>query len=381
MLAKRLTQRGIVFSGGSVTAVLSAGSASASAPPALVASTIKVASLLAAGRAAGIVSAKVAALTDGVVKTMFVTKIKSVLAVVLVVVATVGLGAGLVAYGTAQGQQSEGKKGDATAPQKADSKPKAQTDNEAIQGTWHIIAMEVGGKAQPKATFEDVKMRLVVRGDKLDIMTTTPDGRDVGEQGLTFKLDEKASPKRFDVSKRELTGLGIYAFEKGHLKLCIDLEGENRPTSFTTKEGTRQRSYILQKMDDKEKAKEEQPAAKAGEKARAKSDQERMVGDWVIKSADSKRQGELWIISKDRILMNAYGPGALAAQYHFLDPGKDPKQIDITFTPVNGPHAINGIYLLDGDELRLCLGDKGKDRPVAFPKKPAPGEVLILHRQ
>jgi RNA polymerase sigma factor (sigma-70 family) len=46
LLAKRLTQRGIVFSGGSVTAVLSAGSAPASAPPALVASTIKAASCL-----------------------------------------------------------------------------------------------------------------------------------------------------------------------------------------------------------------------------------------------------------------------------------------------------------------------------------------------
>src|SRR5437588_3511107 len=52
LLAKRLTQRGIVFSGGSVAAVLSAGSALAFAPPTLVASTIKAASLLAAGRAA-----------------------------------------------------------------------------------------------------------------------------------------------------------------------------------------------------------------------------------------------------------------------------------------------------------------------------------------
>src|SRR5262249_35283944 len=41
LLAKRLTRRGVVFSGGSVAAALSAGSASASAPPALVASTIK----------------------------------------------------------------------------------------------------------------------------------------------------------------------------------------------------------------------------------------------------------------------------------------------------------------------------------------------------
>ena len=85
MLAKRLTQRGVVFSGGSVAAVLSAGSASASAPPALVASTIKAASLLAAGQAAGVISAKVTALAEGVVHAMFVTKMKSVLALLLAV--------------------------------------------------------------------------------------------------------------------------------------------------------------------------------------------------------------------------------------------------------------------------------------------------------
>src|SRR5262245_44963485 len=70
MLAKRLTRRGVVFSGGSVAAELSAESASASAPPALVASTIKAASVCAAGKVAamGVISAKVAALTEGMVK-------------------------------------------------------------------------------------------------------------------------------------------------------------------------------------------------------------------------------------------------------------------------------------------------------------------------
>jgi len=107
LLAKRLTRRGVVFAGGSVAAVLSAGSASASAPPALVASTIKSASLLAAGRAAGVISAKVAALTEGVVKAMFVTKIKIVLAVVLVVAALAGA-AGLI-YQTQAADQPKPK--------------------------------------------------------------------------------------------------------------------------------------------------------------------------------------------------------------------------------------------------------------------------------
>jgi RNA polymerase sigma factor (sigma-70 family) len=93
MLAKRLTRRGVVFSGGSVAAILSAVSAAPSAPPALVTSTIKAASLIAAGEAAttGVISAKVAALTEGVVRAMFLAKLNTVTCVFALTV-LVGLG-------------------------------------------------------------------------------------------------------------------------------------------------------------------------------------------------------------------------------------------------------------------------------------------------
>jgi RNA polymerase sigma factor (sigma-70 family) len=80
LLAKRLTRRGVVFCGASLAAVLSAGSASASAPPGLVASTIEAASRLAMGQAAGI-SARVAAQTEGVVRAMFLAKLTTVIGV------------------------------------------------------------------------------------------------------------------------------------------------------------------------------------------------------------------------------------------------------------------------------------------------------------
>jgi predicted DNA-binding protein (UPF0251 family) len=128
LLAKRLTQRGIVFSGGSVAAVLSAGSASASAPPALVASTMKAVSLLAAGQAAGVVSAKVAALTEGVVQAMFTTKIKSVLAVVLVVGLALGGVAGLL-HQTQAADQPKGAPSAAEKDQK-DEKGRPMTKEE-----------------------------------------------------------------------------------------------------------------------------------------------------------------------------------------------------------------------------------------------------------
>ncbi len=107
LLAKRLNQRGIILSG-SVAAVLSAGSASVSASPALVLSTIKAASLLAAGQAAGAVSVKVAALTEGVLKAMFLSKLKAVSLLLLVLISCITVG-GLLHYTQAADPTSSSK--------------------------------------------------------------------------------------------------------------------------------------------------------------------------------------------------------------------------------------------------------------------------------
>jgi RNA polymerase sigma factor (sigma-70 family) len=86
MLAKRLARHGLLLSGTAVVQALAAGAASACVPVPLVGSTVRAAARVAAGHAAtGTVSAPVAALTAGVLKTMVVNKIKLGLAVVLAV--------------------------------------------------------------------------------------------------------------------------------------------------------------------------------------------------------------------------------------------------------------------------------------------------------
>jgi RNA polymerase sigma factor (sigma-70 family) len=252
MLAKQLARRGVALSGGALAAVLSRNVASAGAPPSVVSSTIKAASLFAAGQAAakGVISAKAAALSEGVLKAMLLTKARIAAVVVLVIAALAGA-AGLI-YQT----------------QAADP-PKA--------------------KAEPLAAKKDQNVN-----------------------------DEKQA---------------------------------NPPAQP-----------------------EQQPA---------RSDQERMAGGWVIVNEDSGRKGEEWLIGTDEIVMNPNLYGfRLARYFHHLNPDKDPKQIDITVKKTNLEYVgvIKGIYALAADELRLCLGEGGKDRPAAFPAKPKPGEVLILHR-
>src|SRR5436190_4196220 len=83
-LAKRLTERGVTLSCAGLAAVLAQNVASAGVPSLVVSNAIKAASLFAAGQVAatGMVSVKVAALTEGVLKAMLMSKLKAVIAVI-----------------------------------------------------------------------------------------------------------------------------------------------------------------------------------------------------------------------------------------------------------------------------------------------------------
>jgi RNA polymerase sigma factor (sigma-70 family) len=85
MLAKRLARCGVGVTGVTLATVL-APQALAGAPAILVSGTIKAAALYAAGpaAAAGAISANIVALTEGVLKAMLLSKIKTVASVLLV---------------------------------------------------------------------------------------------------------------------------------------------------------------------------------------------------------------------------------------------------------------------------------------------------------
>ena len=121
MLAKRLVRHGVAVSGGALAAVLSQNALSAGVPTPVVSNTIRAACLLAAGQVAatGVISVKVAALTEGVVRTMLLTKLKIASAVLLI--GSVGMGAtGLIYYVRA----AEGREQSVLpAQERADQKP------------------------------------------------------------------------------------------------------------------------------------------------------------------------------------------------------------------------------------------------------------------
>jgi RNA polymerase sigma factor (sigma-70 family) len=161
MLAKQLARRGVVLSGGALAAVLSRNVASAAVPPLVVSSTIKAASLSAAGKAAatGAISVKVAALTEGVLQAMLLTKLKIATAV-LFLIAVLGVAAWAGGSTGATATPPDVKQAnDRTIPpsrthanekqpEQAKKEPKVLTPEEAIkQGSKEEVTVQFRVKA------------------------------------------------------------------------------------------------------------------------------------------------------------------------------------------------------------------------------------------
>src|SRR5262245_58637640 len=90
-----LCRRGVTLSTGCVVALFARHAASACVPPELVLGTVQAATIVAAGHlaGAGLISPQVAALTEGVLQTMFVTKLKTA-AVILLATGAIVAGVG-----------------------------------------------------------------------------------------------------------------------------------------------------------------------------------------------------------------------------------------------------------------------------------------------
>jgi RNA polymerase sigma factor (sigma-70 family) len=117
-LGRRLNRRGVVWPVALSAVLFSDAVASATPSPALLDSTIKAAGLIAAGQpaAVGLISAKAAALTEGVLKTMLLSKLKVAVAVLLAIGA-LGIGASGLSYRSVAGEPPSPVSKSAVSPQ------------------------------------------------------------------------------------------------------------------------------------------------------------------------------------------------------------------------------------------------------------------------
>jgi uncharacterized protein (TIGR03067 family) len=124
-------------------------------------------------------------------------------------------------------------------------------------------------------------------------------------------------------------------------------------------------------------------AADTPKKNAADADQNKLRGTWTIVSAsrDGKPAPEdalkdaRMIFDGDK-LTAASENGKSSVLSIKLDSSRKPKTIDITHPEKK--QTILGIYALEGDQLKLCLGTPGAARPTELATREGSGSVLFV---
>jgi RNA polymerase sigma factor (sigma-70 family) len=239
LLARRLSRHGPPLSGATVATLLSGNAVSAYVPAPLIGITVKAATLVTAGSAAAdIVSAKVAALTEGVVKAMLLTKLKIATAILLVTATLVaGVATWMLDGQTQAGEPATGQNTTAPASREIPETAEPKNDRVAIQGRWKVVAVEIDGWNEPAVGAVAARItadRFVLKyKDSLD--------------EFTYKLDQTHKPKHIDCEK-EATGMkGIYHLDGDRLVLCFGAEKAKRPTEFKTEPKSNLYLLVLQR--------------------------------------------------------------------------------------------------------------------------------------
>jgi RNA polymerase sigma factor (sigma-70 family) len=195
-LADRLARRGIVLAAGALTVALSEAAAS-SVPPPLIAATVRGAVAWAAGpAAAGTVSTGVMTLTQGVLKTMFLTKLKFAAAAVLPLAA---LTAALIARAPADAPKKPASEGTspaaaADAPKKPEARAEAKGAEKAVADAPPVVV-----KTVPQAGSDDVdpslkEVRVTFSKEMTDqswSWSTATEGDDLPDSGKPYYDKDK----------------------------------------------------------------------------------------------------------------------------------------------------------------------------------------------
>lgn len=390
LLRRRLLKHGTLLPAGGLAALFSANSVGrATVPATLLTQTAELAKLGTGAAAAGAVPVGAARLTDEVLKSMFLTKLRTATgALALLVAATAGLAAGVWPTDAPAAPPAEGKGSAAKAPA-PDAQPATKpapagpkpADRDALQGVWVLDKYEVG-KDFPREAAAEAKelagnMRFLVAGDMWWGMASD------GKSGSVFPhraaLDPTKNPKWLDLTPLDPAAgrfdRCIYELDGDRLRVCFSGGGgEPRPAEFSLDSDVPLIALTFRR--------DKLPPA-AGEKG--------LLGEWTGSEGDRTK-----VVALDGHLFFTH-PAAREAGWtggrYTVDATKNPKWIDVELAvPLDDGKVtkLYGCYEIADGKLKLALGRKRATRPLDFkggndtlvfdlsPRDTTPGAVLRL---
>jgi uncharacterized protein (TIGR03067 family) len=246
-----------------------------------------------------------------------------------------------------------------------------------LQGTWQLIWAETDGVKAPEGRVEPV--RVTITGDKHTVRFNDR----VVAHDVSFAIDPSKSPKEVTdtVNDGPDTGKpirGIYKLAGDTLVSCVAPAGKERPAAFAARAGTGATLRVFRRVRPDGAS---QAAVAAGERRK-------FAGAWRVVSMEAEgrplpeaafRDVRLSLEGAEFHMNDARGDYRGA---YSVDPSATPKTIDIVFT--DGPGAgkvVLGVYELEGDTYRLCVGGADQPRPNELAGTRGSGHVLeVLKR-
>jgi RNA polymerase sigma factor (sigma-70 family) len=204
LLGRRLARRGVALSAGALATLLVQYAAPSAVASPLVSVTVSAALATAAGQslAAGVVSAHVAALTEGVLKAMAISKLK-VAAIVFLALGLVGTGAGVAthyALADRAGQQSVEIAAFVAEP--GDDAVVFDGDNFYFEADGALAdagdkpAKAAGDKSQPPKPDLSGRITDVAADGKAITLELPPKNKGEAPEKLTIRLTEPSATRR-----------------------------------------------------------------------------------------------------------------------------------------------------------------------------------------
>jgi RNA polymerase sigma factor (sigma-70 family) len=250
LLSKRLAGYRSANPGAAMAMLLPTGSI---LPLTLVHSTLQAA--VASPAALWRDSPSVAALTQGVLKTMFISRLKKTFALAATLVMVLAASSTeMLAHYPGSGM-NPGPRRSETPQVPAKDKAQVKSDKERLEGTWVVEASVVDGdkpEDKPGVDYGETApgARWVFAGEKLTLKAVQRVNRE-----LTYRLDPKSDPKAIDlIDSSAGTLLGIYSFEGDTLKICVVPPGKDskRPSKFSSERDSMTALLTLKRTTGKE---------------------------------------------------------------------------------------------------------------------------------
>jgi RNA polymerase sigma factor (sigma-70 family) len=196
LLRRRLVRRGVEVSAGALAALLADNAFLRAAPPAALSeTTIRMSLMFAAGTTSSAMSASLTALVEGVVRSMFLSKVK-VAVIVLVTIGLLGSGAGFVAHRTAAGQPGDKPAPAADRPPSVAQKTKEKTKEK-------VKPREEGPAPKPKVeeAAPDPKQDAATRLEIWRAQLTNPlNFEGIADPGITLQEALNKLGKQFNIN-------------------------------------------------------------------------------------------------------------------------------------------------------------------------------------